>query len=200
MIDVVRLVETPGDPERRALILPGRAYTAQGPLLWYPSRLLESRDWTVTTVDWGQAPESPAQAREVYSEVLRSDVTAHPYSSHLVIAKSLGTVALPVAVVLGVPGVWATPLLSRAHGDLSVRAAAGVAVGSPPALFAGGTADQLWDRSAIARSARVFEVEDANHSLEVPDDWRASVVVLSQYLEAVEEFVDEVEAARGAEA
>ncbi|MFD7022276.1 hypothetical protein [Promicromonospora sukumoe] len=170
-----------GDPGRVVSVLPGSGYTAQGPLLWYPASALRAAGWTVRTFVWDGTPGWD-EARDVYGQVLR-DVRMPDGGRHLVVAKSLGTFALPVAVELGLPGAWLTPVLA---GDASGPVRDALLAGSAPALIAGGTADRLWDGDLAASSgAEVLEVDDGDHSLEV-GDWRRSHEIVGRLTAAVE--------------
>jgi hypothetical protein len=190
MIDVtVDMVE--GDPLRRALVLPGQHYSAQAPLLAFPARWLAGRGWTVETLRWGTAPPSRDYARKVQSDLVRGLRAARPRTSALVIAKSLGTLALSDAQRCGVAGVWLTPLLGSASADVRVKAAAAaIQAGSPPALFVGGTADPTWDPAVISPHAEVHSIDGADHRLEMAGDWRACADTLWRVMEAVEALVD----------
>ena len=173
-----------GDPGRVATVLPGSGYTAQGPVLWYAAKVLHSAGWTVRTFSWDEHSPDWGHARRVYGESLRQ--AAVPDGGlHLVVAKSLGSFALPVAAELGLPGAWLTPVLT---GDAAGPVRHAVAAGTAPTLLVGGTADPLWDGDVAAASgAQVLEVEDADHSLEV-HDWRRSHEILARVTAAVEEF------------
>ena len=180
-----------GDPERVATILPGGGYTAQAPLLSYAASALAAAGWTVRSFAWSRPARGLGEGTEVYSRVVRDAVADAPASARLlVVGKSLGTLALPLAVELRLPGVWLTPLISEKGTAEVRRAAAGLATdGAPPALLVGGTADELWDGEvAMASGAEVVEVPQADHSMETPGDWRRSIEILGQVTAAVELF------------
>jgi len=85
----------------------------------------------------------------------------------LVVAKSLGTLALPWAVERGLPGVWLTPLLREA----AVVTAVGEA--RQPTLLVGGTADTHWQPPEVAGpGVTLMELPGADHGLQQPGDWR----------------------------
>ncbi|MFI2365921.1 hypothetical protein [Promicromonospora sp. NPDC019610] len=175
---------TTGDPTRVATILPGSGYTAQGPLLWYAAKALRAAGWSVRTFAWDELSPDWGEARQVYGESLR-DAPVPDGGRHLVVAKSLGSFALPVAAELGLPGVWLTPVLT---GDASEPVRAALAAGTAPGLLAGGTADPLWDGGVVtAPDTEVLEVDGADHSLEV-GDWRVSHEILARVTGAVERF------------
>lgn len=179
-----------GDPERVATLLPGRGYTPQAPLLRFTSSLLVERGWTVREVWWSRLSltgDSEVDTGRALAEGERA-LRAVRARQHVVVAKSLGTLLLPVARELDLPGVWLTPLL----GDDVVRAA--LTATHAPSLLVGGTADDLaWDHE-VAEQARasgweVLEAEGTDHSLEIPGDTRASLRVLEGVLCGVEDVV-----------
>lgn len=180
------------DPRRVVTVLPGGGYTAQGPVLAYPSAALHDAGWTVRTVVWQRRWRDFKEARLVYADVVRSGVAAAADANHLVIGKSLGTLAMPIANELGLSGVWLTPLLTAPDADDVRRSLEGISR-FVPALIIGGTKDKLWDsEAAAAAQADVIEVGDANHNLEVPGDWRRSIEILRQITEAVETLAHRV--------
>ena len=191
-----RLVVQDGEAGRVLTVLPGSGYTAQGPVLARPAAALRREGWTVRTVVWDGRPD-PDDARDVYADVLRDGVEAAPDAVHLVLAKSLGTLALPVAVERGLPGAWLTPLLT-VDGAPEVRAAAaGLGATGVPALLAGGTADRLWDGAlAAASGARVLEVDGGAHSLEVDGDPDRTARALDAVTSAVVDLAAAVTASR----
>ncbi|MFB9237212.1 alpha/beta hydrolase [Plantactinospora siamensis] len=106
----------------------------------------------------------------------------------LLIGKSLGTLAAPLAAERGLPAVWLTPLLRVGPVVEALRRA------TAPMLLVGGTADHThWD-GALARtlSSHVLEIPDADHGLLVPGPLARSAAVLGQVAAAVEEFLDDV--------
>ena len=143
------------DAARTAVLLPGRGYTAQAPLLHWSGLMLAETGWNVHAVAWTDAAADDPAA---FGRRAWADVTALLEGvPDLVVAKSLGTFAAPLAIAAGIPGVWLTPLASEDH------------------LGVAGTADAAWRRDRIdGTRAHVAEVADADHSLLIPGDWRAS--------------------------
>lgn len=187
--DDFHLHEEKGDPGRIAIVLPGQGYTAQGPVLSYAIHALLDEEWTVRVLIWDVAPRG---AREVYADTLRATVREHPEARHLVIAKSLGTLALPAAAELGMPGAWLTPLLEGPETPPLRTAIGELVAGGVPTLLAGGTGDSLWSTEhARASGARVIDIDGADHSLEVPGDWRASLHALDRVTTAVADLAAE---------
>jgi hypothetical protein len=190
---------TQADLRHVVTVLPGGGYSAQGPVLAYPSTALHDAGWTVRTVVWEGRWRDFSEARQVYAEVIQAGVATAPGASHLVLGKSLGTLALPVANELGLPGVWLTPLLTNADAEDVRRSLASISR-SIPTLIIGGTKDKLWDSAAITGvEADVIEFRDANHNLEVPGDWRRSIDILSQVTDAIETLARRVTAMRTGE-
>ncbi|MFD2795810.1 hypothetical protein ACFS27_19775 [Promicromonospora vindobonensis] len=173
------------DPARVVTVLPGSGYTAVAPLLWYTRAALRDLGWTVRTLEW-TAPPSFSSARAAYAEVLGEDDAPDDDALHLVVAKSLGTLAMPLAVRLGLPGAWLTPVLTSEQAPDVRETAAEL---DENHLLVGGTADPLWDGDlADGSEADVIEVENADHSLEVPDDRTENLAILDEVVSAIEEF------------
>ncbi|WP_432485420.1 alpha/beta hydrolase [Kineococcus esterisolvens] len=171
-----------GDGERAATVLPGRGYTCDAPLLHHVRLLLRTRGWSVRTVRW-RTPPAPEQLLHLAPELL----DAVQARQHLVVAKSLSTRILPLAVQRGLPGIWLTPLLREP--DLCRAAGRATA----PTLLVGGSADPYWDAAAARQSGqRVLEVAGADHSMEVPGDVGASMQSLQAVLAAAGELLDDV--------
>ncbi|WP_454852680.1 hypothetical protein [Promicromonospora soli] len=176
---------TDGDPARVATVLPGSGYTAMGPLLWYARAALSDQGWTVRTLEWTIRPTWD-EARTAYEEILDGADAPDEDTLHIVVAKSLGTLAMPLAVRLGLPGVWLTPVLTS-EDALDVRSTA--ADLDEDHLLVGGTADPLWDGDlADGSQADVVEVENADHSLEVLNDRAENLAIIDEVMAAIEEF------------
>ncbi|MEN5075822.1 hypothetical protein [Isoptericola cucumis] len=175
-----------GEPGLVVTVLPGAGYTAEGPLLARPAVALRGAGWTVRTVVWDGVCREPDVARSVYDGVVRAGVDAAPGAVHLVLAKSLGTLALPVALELGLAGAWLTPLLTAGQAPEVRVAAAGLGESGVPALLVGGTGDGLWDSALAASSgARVVEAAGADHAMEVPGDPGRTGEILADVTAAV---------------
>lgn len=175
-----------GDPHRVATILPGRAYTTLGPLLHFSIMLLQDRGWTTREVAWEDGDRTTPEAATAQAV---HEIAAVSARTHLIVAKSLGTLVLPEAVDRDLPGVWLTPVLERAEVAAAVRAL------TAPSLVVGGTADELWDPTLTAGpGARVLEIEGADHSLELGTDVDRSLAALRQVVDAMASFVAGLEA------
>lgn len=175
-----------GDAGKLAIILPGARYTPARPVLHFAAATLLSRGWTVIELWW----EPPAELGEPV-EWVRSEVERHLGAdlagSPLIVAKSLGTLALPLAADRMLPGVWLTPLVH----DPSVTDA--LARQTAAALVIAGGADPSWDGSAATAGAhRTVVLDDADHALEVPGDPHRSLAHLATVVAELGRFADAV--------
>lgn len=169
------------------MLVPGGEYTVQAPLLAYVGEALERRSVIVERMTWSP----PADATPLWVAQQVGAVLGRMRGRPLVVGKSLGTLAAPLAVAVGrtLPGIWITPLLREPFVVASLRRA------TEPALLIGGTSDHLagWD-SELVRSLghAVHEVPDGDHSLMVPGPLANSARVLGEVVTVVERFLDEV--------
>ncbi len=152
------------------------------PLLYYATMLLVDRGWTVRPIHWDHGDRTSIEAA---TEQARRELDAVSAPVHLVVAKSLGTVALPDAVERGLPGVWLTPILT------DPRIAAAVGGLSAPSLLVGGTADPAWDGDlAHASAAHVLEVIGADHGLDFGSSVDPSLDALRLVIDRIASFVN----------
>lgn len=162
------------------MVLPGRGYTPARPLLHFTRAVLEFHGWTVRELWW--RPPALSEYLPWVREQTELALDTTPAGT-LLVGKSLGSLAAPVAARRGLPAVWLTPLFSNA--------AVVDALGRSTALtlLVGGTADVLWDSETAHRSGhQVWEVEDADHGLQTPDPVRSAEIV-RQYTVRLCEFV-----------
>jgi hypothetical protein len=175
-------------PVGRALVLPGRAYTVDHPLLYWTCQVLAGAGWQITAARWeidAAALAEPDTFVERAADEL--DRVAPPAPCTLVVAKSFGTRAAGWASERALPAVWLTPLLTEP------RVVQALSDSPAPGLLVGGSVDELWSSTAAhAIGMDVLEVPDADHALHVTGDWRASVEALRQVLQAVEAFAAQV--------
>jgi hypothetical protein len=125
----------------------------------------------VLHVEWDEDALSQGEAshvRQSADAALDQAINDHPV---LVVAKSLGTLALPWAVENGLPGVWLTPLFR----DVTVITA--VEDAQQHTLLVGGTADPHWQvPAATGPGVTIIELPGADHGLQQPGDWRRSLL------------------------
>jgi hypothetical protein len=152
------------------VVLPGAAYSAQAPLLWFARRAaMEAGRNVLAVVDTYDREVDAVRWVEERTEAGLTFVRGRDPRPTLV-AKSLTSLAGSIAARDGLPAVWLTPLIAAGH-ELTSTVVAGLQGGTAPRLLIGGTADPSWD-TAVARSftnAAVLELDGADHGLEVVD-------------------------------
>jgi hypothetical protein len=178
----VRIVEEgpPGGvaPGAPALVLPGRGYDVDQPVLRGVRDELLATGRRVLSLSWTEVPPRPEDVPALVRFLLDD------LRPCLVVAKSLTTLALPVAADRGLSGIWLTPLLDRP--DVGLAAARS----HPRTLLVGGTADPYWNRTLAHESDReVLEFEGADHSLEHPGDPARTADALGRLRVRVREFL-----------
>ncbi|RLQ86489.1 hypothetical protein [Mycetocola zhadangensis] len=169
-----------------AVLLPGTGYTIHAPLLYWSGKLLAERGWHVQGVEW-EVDAAAGPVSFVEEAVTAAFEDAPGTSRRLIVAKSFGCFALPWAQREGVAGIWLTPVLTSDDVTAALRNA------SSSHLAIGGNADEMWLPDAVAGTrARVVNVIDADHSLTVKNDWRASLSAQSRVFDAVSTHLDEL--------
>ncbi len=179
--------EPQGEPVGTAIVVPGRGYPPAAPLTFFAGFALLQHGWSVRQVWW----DPPAyETDEQTAGWVRDQVEAElPDSGRVVlVAKSLGTYAAPLAAERGLAAVWLTPLLQVAC------CAEAIAANAAPQLLVGGTADDIaWEpdvaRDLAARGCDVLEVPDADHALMVPGDVVRGVEAHTVGIRAVDTFL-----------
>jgi hypothetical protein len=183
MVTVTNLGGSDDTGAPTALILPGAGYTLQAPLLHWSTLALTQAGWSVWGVDWhddvdGDALGEPHRFVEDAVEIALAVMDRPP---RLVLAKSLGTFALPHFARLPVHGAWLTPILTDDDVASALRGA------SSAHLAIGGTADPAWrpDRVEGTR-AELVTLHSADHGLELEDaGWRESLDAQTSVVERV---------------
>ncbi len=179
----------PASPIGLAVLLPGASYPVAMPLLTFAGRAALQRGWRVRAVEWRDAPGPQDPGVDAFvREHLLAAVGDDDSDRVLVIAKSLGTRAAPVAAERGWDAVWLTPVL---RAEVVV---AGIAANHARQLLVGGTADHIaWDHDVAVSLSRdgcdVFEVPDADHAMFVPDDAVRTAEVHVSVTRAVDLFL-----------
>jgi predicted alpha/beta-hydrolase family hydrolase len=179
--------EPAGEPVGTAVVVPGRGYPPSAPLTFFAGFALLERGWSVRQVWWDPPPHETDERTTAW---VRAQVEeALPDSGRvLLVAKSLGTYAAPLAAERGYDAVWLTPLL-----QLPALAEA-FAANPARQLLVGGTADDIaWDaavaRALAARGCDVLEVPGADHALMVPGDVVRGVEAHAEVIRAVDAFL-----------
>jgi hypothetical protein len=172
------------------VLLPGAAYSAQAPLLWFARRAaIDAGRNVLAIVDtFVRAQDAVRWVDERTEAGLAFVRDRDPRPA--VIAKSLTSLASAIAAREGLAAVWLTPLIAAGH-ELTSTVVAGLQASSAPRLLVGGTADPSWD-GTVARSftnAEVLELDGADHGLEVAD-LAASAANLATVAGAIRRFLE----------
>ena len=171
------------EPVGLSLLLPGRIYPP-GPALFFTTLSLLAYGWRVRQVWW--EPPVFDSVEEDYAWVAdQIDMALDGYDGRvLVVAKSLGSLAAPVATKRTYESIWLTPLLTEAPIAAALRDQ------SARQLSVMGTADPFLDPEAWAAcSGTTVEIPDADHLLQVPDGAVATAKVHVTIAEAVDEWL-----------
>jgi hypothetical protein len=179
--------EPEGEPVGTAHLVPGRGYPAVAPLLFFAGFALLQHGWSVRHVWWDPPAhesheETTAWVRARVEEALPRDGRV------LLVAKSLGTYAAPLAAERGLEAVWFTPLLQVPP---LVDA---IAANPARQLLVGGDADELAWRPDVARSLAgrgcdICELPGADHALMTPGDAVRGVEVHAEAIRAMDRFL-----------
>lgn len=158
------------------VVLPGRGYHPDKPLLAVAAEAAVDLRWRVRQV-WWEAPEdaSPAWAEaELAAAVQAYDGPVR------VLAKSIGSFAAPAAATSSYPACWLTPLLGQPAVVDGIRA------NPAPQVVVGGAADRLWD-SVVAATlpGELLELPDADHSLVVKGRRNATASAHAAFVRAL---------------
>jgi hypothetical protein len=160
---MTRYVDYPaqGAPIGLCVVLPGRQYTPDGPLLFFAAQAALMRGWNVRQV-WWEAPERGGDADEITWVCDQLDVAVEGYPGRiLVVAKSLGTLAAARAAEQGYDAAWLTPLLTdrdAAEPLLSYPASQFVVIGSSDPFLSQGVLDALPGTSLVVAGDHILRV------------------------------------------
>lgn len=175
-----------GEKVLGGVLVPGRGYGPQAPLLDLASEAFydlgapyETVEWTVPGGLLETGPE-PFVRAYVQAALHRLGPDARP----VIVAKSLGTHAARLAAELELPAIWLTPLLNQAP------IAAAIAANPAPALLVGGSADKSWVPGAATGSGKtVVTIDGGDHGLRPPGPLRAYTDSLGVVATAMEKFL-----------
>ncbi|HEY1180433.1 MAG TPA: hypothetical protein VGF17_30115 [Phytomonospora sp.] len=176
-----------GDPHRRLVIAPGIGYTPDAPLIWYPRMAALNAGWSVTDLFW--PPEG--EAIDYVNKGVAAALDENPATTTVLLAKSLGTLAMSTAAERGVSGVWLTPLVAG-DGPFQDHVRANLPGLLGPQLHVGGTGDRSWDRARIPGRHTVMEIPGADHALHLPADVLGTLDAARSVTERVMSFMDTV--------
>jgi hypothetical protein len=172
-----------GDPERCAVLLPGQYYPTRAPALWFAREAAMAQGWSALEVlgEPGLQADPLGWEREMAERALAQAGGGRV----VVIGKSLASLLSDLVNERDLEAVWLTPVLTE---PVVTR---GLARAQRPNLLVGGTADSLWDATAIPSNPmlEVLELEGVDHALQVPGQPAGSLDALSQMTRAVQRFL-----------
>jgi hypothetical protein len=178
--------EPEGVPVGTAVVVPGRGYPPSAPLPFFAGLALLQHGWSVRQV-WWDPPKH--ETDELTTTWVRAQVEDElPESGRvMLVAKSLGTYAAPLAAERGFEAIWLTPVLQIA------TLVDAIAANPARQLLVGGTGDQLWDGDLARRLAEqgcdVCEIPDADHAMVIPGDVVRGVEVHVEVMRALDTFL-----------
>ncbi|HET8665074.1 MAG TPA: hypothetical protein VFM08_12220 [Nocardioides sp.] len=179
-------LEPDGEAVGTAVLVPGRGYSPQAPLLFFTGLALAQHGWRVEH-HWWDPPKHESDAQTL--AWVRAEVEgALPASGRaLLVGKSLGTWAAPLAAERELPAIWLTPILDQPEIVDAIRA------NPAPQLLLGGSADAFWDRAVAADLAgetrTVVEVPDVDHAMLLPGDVVRGVEAHVEAARAVDDWL-----------
>jgi hypothetical protein len=185
-----------------ALIYPGFRYNCDKPLLYYTTQILLQRGYDVLQLrsnyrtqefkDLSKA-EQTIQLIEDGKALLDSGLQTKSYTNILFVGKSLGTLIMAFILnedhdLFRAKTIWLTPLLHLPPVSQAVCET------TSPAIIAGSTADPAFESESVNKIKSMTNVvtlsyQDANHSLEIPDDPLKSLQILNQVTENLINFL-----------
>jgi predicted alpha/beta-hydrolase family hydrolase len=188
-----------------AIVLPGRGYTSQMPLLFYPINLMLAKGADVLRLEYAYDQQPDFQSLGVDGQLrwLFADVTAayqtgvaqRPYRQITLIGKSLGTLAMghlltTQALPAQVNAIWLTPLVRFDNLRRQIKKFGG------RSLFVIGTADPHYDTTCLAEvqeatGGEVVAIEGADHGLNIENENEVlqSIQALEKVVRAIETFL-----------
>ena len=167
----------------RCVVLPGRQYTPEGPLLFFAAQAVLARGWDVRQL-WWDAPERGSDADEIAWVADQLDAALDGYDGRvLVVAKSLGTLAAARAAERGYDAAWLTPLLTD-------PAAVEPLLTYPASQFVLiGESDPFLSHDVLAALPGERLVVPGDHILRVPGDVAAMVASHEQFVRAFDAWL-----------
>jgi hypothetical protein len=179
--------EPVGAPVGTAVLVPGRGYPAVAPLLFFAGFALLQHGWSVRQV-WWDPPAHESDEQTTAWVRARVEEALPDGGRLLLVAKSLGTYAAPLAAERGCEAVWLTPLLDQPS---LVDA---IAANPARQLLVGGTADDLAWRPDVARflaerGCDLCEIPGADHALMATGDTVRGVELHAEAIRALDRFL-----------
>lgn len=180
--------------DRLVILLPGRGYTIEHPVLFHLRYLALENGYDVLPVQYGyqaagrdfQPDEWPLLPQDVHAAT--ASVLKRGYRRVCIIGKSLGTpLAIDLAQNLSVPElslILLTPINAALHAMNSLQHVRTLAVI--------GTNDSLYSPAVIHQTSTHMQwkvLEGLDHGLFIEDNWRVSLDALNSILAVCEHFL-----------
>ena len=180
--------------DRLVILLPGRGYTIEHPVLFHLRYLALENGYDVLPVQYGyqaagrelNAEEWPLLPQDVHAAA--DPILARGYRRVCIIGKSLGTpLAIELAQTVQAPEVsliLLTPIGAAMH------AMSGLAHMRALAMI--GTNDSLYSPDIVAQTGSQVQwkvLEGLDHGLFIEDNWRVSLDALNSILAVCEQFL-----------
>lgn len=200
------LLRQPLGSSSLGVILPGGGYTSAMPLLYYAGQLLIERGCDVLLVNYDYRAAIRTVPRQELEERLYMDTRQalsvacgqHPYTSVVLVGKSLGTMAMAHLLDAQrwpiVATAWLTPILGRNDvrqelGKMSHRA-----------FVAIGTDDGEYDQSLLhdleqRHGVDVCTIERAEHSIDIVGDVPGSIAAVRIVTLRMQAFLERIDPA-----
>lgn len=176
--------------DKLMILLPGKGYTVDSPLFHYLRKVAVKNGWDVLSVTYaihvGKFDDWLSRISDLGLDSMQSvnQAMERGYRKVCIVGKSLGTpIAGMIANALDVPEkavLMLTPIQDAMTLIPDIRA-----------LGIIGTADPAYEPDMVKETAtESWLVSDGlNHSLEYSGDWRKSLDILPEILEACEKFL-----------
>jgi hypothetical protein len=167
----------------RCVVLPGRQYSPDGPLLFFAAQAALMQGWDVRQV-WWEPPKGASDDDEIRWVCDELDAAVEGHSGNvLVIAKSLGTLAAPRAAAHGYAAAWLTPLLTD-------HTASEPLLSYPcPQLVVIGSSDPYLSQDVFDALPGTRLIVDGDHVLRVPGDAAAMVASHERFVRALDSWL-----------
>ncbi|RPH75538.1 hypothetical protein EHM76_01435 [bacterium] len=185
-----------------AIVLPGRNYGPDKPVLYYPSRLMLAHGADVLQVDYGisrEESESQNLGEQAERAASVSDLTIRAVLEQIrpewitLIGKSLGAFVMIKLLTSNIPlprtdCIWITPVLKQAQLAEQMEKVRQIS------FVAAGGSDPYSDEKALERLEKIsgmhtLVIEKADHSLEIPGNINESLRGLQRLLRGIEGFM-----------
>jgi hypothetical protein len=165
------------------VVLPGRLYTPDGPLLFFAAQAALMRGWDVRQV-WWEPADRGSDDDEMAWLGDQLDAALEGYTGRvLVVVKSLGTLAASRAAARGYDAAWLTPLLTDrdvAEPLLSYPASQFVLIGSSDPYLSQDVLDALPGEHVVVAG---------DHVLRVPGDPVAMVASHERFMRSFDAWL-----------